>query len=119
MPKQKLRWAGYSRIRCNCGDYPKDHYMREGQCNKCGCTWYYPNDKYLAKKKKEKEENMPSKLIDMSLKKLKVIYECQDKGEINEYFDKEIRELGKKYGIKWNGQGMTHETGLRDISFGG
>ena len=54
---------------------------------------------------------------DLSLKKLKVIYECQDKGEINEYFDKEIRELGKKYGIKWQGQGMEIKTGIRDISF--
>jgi len=62
---------------------------------------------------------MSDKIIDMSLKKLKVTYVCRDKGEINEYFDKEIRELGKKYGIVWNGQGMEIETGIRDISFGG
>lgn len=56
---------------------------------------------------------------DLSLETLKVVYICRDKGNINQYFDKEVRELAKKYGIKWYGQGMTLETGERDISFGG
>ena len=61
--KQELRWGEYSRVKCNCGHYPKDHYRREGCCNKCGCTWYYPNDKYLAKKKKrrKKEQDVAQK----------------------------------------------------------
>lgn len=61
---------------------------------------------------------MSDKIIDMSLKKLNVVYECCDKGEINEYFDKDMRDLAKKYGIKWHGQGMEIGTGIRDISFG-
>ncbi len=55
---------------------------------------------------------------DLSLKTLKVYYECRDKGEINLYFDKEIRELAKKYGVPWYGQGMDIETGERDLAFG-
>lgn len=46
------QWKYFQRIQCNCGDYPKDHYHEEGQCNKCGCTWYYPNDKYIRKMNK-------------------------------------------------------------------
>ena len=48
-------WLEHSRITCNCGHYPKDHYNREGFCGKCGCTWYYPNDNWVLRKRKEKE----------------------------------------------------------------
>ncbi len=41
------RWAEYDKVKCNCGHYPKDHFNREGVCSKCGCTWYYPNDKFI------------------------------------------------------------------------
>ena len=57
-------------------------------------------------------------MSDLSLKTLKVYYECRDKGEINPYFDKAVRELAKMYGIKWYGQSMEVETGVRDLCFG-
>ena len=53
MIKKRKEWRewpnfdGYRRIRCGCGCYPKDHYNGEGGCDKCGCTWYYPNDKFI------------------------------------------------------------------------
>ena len=63
--KIKLRWGTHSRVKCDCGHYPKDHYEREGWCTgkvqwgnrkcTCGCTWYYPNVKYILRKKKEKK----------------------------------------------------------------
>jgi ubiquitin C-terminal hydrolase len=37
------------RIKCNCGHLARGHYLREGCCNECGCTWYWPNDKWLKK----------------------------------------------------------------------
>ena len=43
----------YKRIKCNCGHLMKDHYLKEGCCSLCGCTWYWPNDKYLKKQKLE------------------------------------------------------------------
>lgn len=46
-------WKGYDKIKCDCGHYPKDHYNREGWCDKCGCTWYYPNVRYIRRKQKE------------------------------------------------------------------
>lgn len=46
-------------VKCNCGHYLKDHQVFMGPggwCKKCGCTWYYPNDKYiLAYRGKQKE----------------------------------------------------------------
>lgn len=60
---------------------------------------------------------MPDKIIDMSLKKLKIIYECANKGEINSYFDDAVKKLAKLYGLEWYGQGMEIETGIRDIVF--
>lgn len=30
----------HRRIKCNCGHYMKNHYLEEGQCDRCGCTWY-------------------------------------------------------------------------------
>ena len=45
-------WKYFSRIRCSCGCYPKDHSQRTGWCDKCGCTWYHPNDKFVLKMRK-------------------------------------------------------------------
>ena len=53
----KPTWKGYARVKCDCGHYPKDHYNNWGQCAECGCTWYWPNYKYIARKKKEEEES--------------------------------------------------------------
>ena len=46
----------FARVKCNCGHYPKDHYSGWGWCDKCGCTWYWPNDKYILRKQKEKND---------------------------------------------------------------
>ncbi len=43
-------------VKCDCGHYPKDHYAREGWCDECGCTWYYPNYRYILRKKKENKK---------------------------------------------------------------
>lgn len=45
-------------IVCDCGHYARDHYLKEGCCNKCGCTWYYPNDKWIRKQKRIARKNM-------------------------------------------------------------
>jgi len=50
----KKRWGAYSKVKCGCGHYPRDHFNREGSCFKCGCTWYYPNDKFVLKQQKKK-----------------------------------------------------------------
>lgn len=36
-------------IRCDCGHYSKDHYLGEGCCKECGCTWYWPNHRWIQK----------------------------------------------------------------------
>jgi len=54
---------------------------------------------------------------DVSLKTLKIYYECQDSGTINKYFDSDIRDLAKKYGITFYASGMDMETGIRDMAF--
>ena len=44
-------------IKCDCGHMAKDHYLYEGSCEKCGCTWYWPNTKWINKiKEKEHKE---------------------------------------------------------------
>jgi hypothetical protein len=48
-------------VKCNCGHTIKDHY-NGGWCHssghpnegKCGCTWFYPNDKWILMNKKRK-----------------------------------------------------------------
>lgn len=50
----------HPRVKCNCGHYPKDHYGGGGQC-KCGCTWYYPNDKYILRKTKHENKTKSRK----------------------------------------------------------
>ncbi len=48
-----------SRIRCGCTHYARDHYNHEGWCDKCGCTWYWPNDTFIKRwKKMAKDERM-------------------------------------------------------------
>ena len=51
-------------VKCNCGHTIKDHY-KGGWCHgsghqnegECGCTWFYPNDKWiLMNNKREKNE---------------------------------------------------------------
>lgn len=40
-------------ILCNCGHTRAQHFLTEGCCEKCGCTWYWPNDKYILKLQKK------------------------------------------------------------------
>ena len=54
---------------------------------------------------------------DLSLKTLRVFYECQDSGNINEYFDKEMGELAEKYGLRFWASGVGLESGVRDLAF--
>jgi len=58
----KTRWKEQSRVKCDCGHYPKDHYNREGHCDKCGCTWYHPNVKYIKRKQKEVKRTKKAKV---------------------------------------------------------
>lgn len=54
--KSKKKWF-HGNIKCDCGHTKKDHYNGEGFCHdsthknpgKCGCTWFYPNMKYIKK----------------------------------------------------------------------
>ena len=50
-------------ILCDCGHYSKDHYISEGYCDKCGCTWYHPNIKWLERQRLNKviKENQRGK----------------------------------------------------------
>lgn len=52
LEKEKQFTKKYSKVKCNCGEYMKDHFGKRGWCSKNGCTWYWPNDEYLLKKKK-------------------------------------------------------------------
>ena len=54
----------YARVKCDCGHYPKDHHAGEGWCNKCGCTWYYPNVRYIMRKRREKDKSGAKTLFD-------------------------------------------------------
>ncbi len=29
--------------KCDCGHQKNSHYIGEGQCRYCGCTWFHPN----------------------------------------------------------------------------
>lgn len=50
------QWKIFKRVRCDCGHYPIDHYKGEGWCDKCGCTWYYPNFRYIKKLQQLKKD---------------------------------------------------------------
>ena len=51
-------------VKCNCGHTIKDHY-RGGWCHsgshpkagKCGCTLFYPNDKWILMNNKRKQQS--------------------------------------------------------------
>ena len=42
-----------NKIVCNCGHYAREHFLKEGQCRRCGCTWYYPNDKWIISQRRK------------------------------------------------------------------
>jgi hypothetical protein len=44
----------FKKVKCNCRHYMKDHFLKEGCCFECGCTWYWPNDKFILKLRGEK-----------------------------------------------------------------
>lgn len=44
----------HGNIKCDCGHTAKYHHCKEGQCKECGCTWFYPNVKYILAKRKNK-----------------------------------------------------------------
>ena len=43
-------------IKCNCGHLAKEHFYKVGYCTKCGCTWYWPNDRWMIKQKEKIED---------------------------------------------------------------
>lgn len=53
----------HGNIKCDCGHTQKDHYQGEGWCHhskhkragKCGCTWFWPNVRYIRRLKKKKQ----------------------------------------------------------------
>jgi len=59
----------HSNTLCGCGHRASDHYQGTGQCHDtghanagaCGCTWYWPNDKYIKRKTREKANQEKSK----------------------------------------------------------
>lgn len=57
MPKINYQYAKQN-IKCDCGHYAKEHYLTEGCCTKCGCTWYYPNYHWLQKQRKGNQEHL-------------------------------------------------------------
>ena len=71
-PKIKSQLRLYhGNVKCDCGHTSKDHYLREGACHdsshkspgKCGCTWFYPNVKYIGRLRNEKDLREKVKLI--------------------------------------------------------
>ena len=54
-----MEWEKHSKVKCDCGHYPKDHYDGEGACKKCACTWYYPNYKYILQQRLRRKQ-MPT-----------------------------------------------------------
>lgn len=56
----------HGNIKCDCGHTQKDHYLGGGFCHdskhpragRCGCTWFYPNVRYiLAKRERDVTTN--------------------------------------------------------------
>ena len=54
---------------------------------------------------------------DLSLKTLKVYYECKDSGKINKDFEQDIRDVAEKYDLTFYTSGMHMATGIRDLGF--
>ena len=46
----------HKHVKCDCGCYMKDHFGDAGWCNKCGCTWYHPNHKYIMRERNREVE---------------------------------------------------------------
>lgn len=42
-------------VKCTCGHTAK-HHFKGGWCNECGCTWFYPNDKWILMNNKRKSQ---------------------------------------------------------------
>jgi hypothetical protein len=57
--KEQDRIRGH--VKCNCGHYSKEHFGGYGWCKACGCTWYWPNDRYIIKYKERKKLDKISK----------------------------------------------------------
>jgi len=84
--RQKARNKKFGRLKCNCGHYLKDHYLGEGCCEAkvkvgrrkmtCGCTWYWPNDKYIIRKSEEARDKKYAKMFKQVPKKY--VGDCVD-----------------------------------------
>jgi len=33
-------------VKCDCTHRRDEHYLKEGACTKCACTWFHPDAKY-------------------------------------------------------------------------
>lgn len=61
--KEKIKI--HANVKCNCGHTAKDHYNGQGWCHsfghprsgECGCTFFYPNDRYIIRKKQKDNGN--------------------------------------------------------------
>lgn len=42
-------------VKCNCGHTVK-HHFKGGWCNECGCTFYYPNDKWILRNNEQNSQ---------------------------------------------------------------
>ena len=54
---------------------------------------------------------------DLSLKTLKVYYECQNNGTMNSDFESDMRDLAEKYNLTFYASGIDMTTGIRDLVF--
>jgi hypothetical protein len=64
--RQQRKARPHGNIKCNCGHTAKDHHNGEGWCHskghpkegQCGCTWYYPNDKWILKNRRNEKDTV-------------------------------------------------------------
>jgi hypothetical protein len=70
--------------KCDCGHTKEQHYIGEGQCRYCGCTWFYP---CIARVKKNiaKKEAMK--------RKRKVLNPIKTVGYTKKEVDKFLKEV--------------------------
>lgn len=67
----KSKHKYHHNIKCDCGHRQSDHSNGWGWCHdskhansgQCGCTWFYPNVKYIKRKNKLKENVNKSDLL--------------------------------------------------------
>jgi len=38
-------------VKCDCQHEKRDHYLGQGQCHKCACTWFHPEIQYCRPQK--------------------------------------------------------------------